>query len=728
MNKKGILLASSAMMASIVVGGPVTAQTAGDRGNTIETVVVTAEHVATNAQKTPIALTVYTGAQLSAAGVHGMRSLAAIDPSVNVTSNYGSFYVAIRGIASQNVSELGDPAVAIARDGFYTNQSYGVQAAMYDLQRIEILKGPQGTLSGRNAVGGLVNIITQKPQQDFGGYISLTGGSYALFGAEGAINVPLGDKVQLRLSGLFRRHDGYRKVTGGANQRGDDENTASGRVMLAFEPFTGFRGLAWYQYQVINQVGDISEETPLGVVTPLTNTQTWSKPSPTHTYLSDSLIRWQFSYDRLPLGLTLTYLGGYDEVRYGQNLGAAGSYPATRQFNSRNNPRTWNHEVRIATPVGRRFFFQGGYYHSNDSNFVSTGIYDLQMDPPFAGTSRDYSHTYGLYFDYPSITTQSDAVYGQGSYKITSQLKFSLGARYTWDKKFREGTSTLFLPALISPFAPNKKIVNSGEGNVAESQATYHVGLDYTPTDNTLIYAKFDTGYKVGGFTQHGTSPTVSYGPEKVKSYELGTKNTLMNRRLQLNADAFYMDYTGYQAQQQSAVLAGQGTFNVGSAKIYGAELEVVALLPEDNRFNLNATYLHTRFGNNITVEDGNGVPWAIGGNRLPNAPEFVATAGFEHEFAFTGGTLSARIEGKYSTSYYFSVFNTPDTEQKSYATGNASLTYMPDDANWSLQAYAHNFTDETVLAFAERNFNSMLNSYEFAPPATFGLRARYNF
>jgi iron complex outermembrane receptor protein len=164
------------------------------------------------------------------------------------------------------------------------------------------------------------------------------------------------------------------------------------------------------------------------------------------------------------------------------------------------------------------------------------------------------------------------------------------------------------------------------------------------------------------------------------------------------------------------------GTFNVGSAKIYGAELQAVALFGEGGRIDLNAAWLHTRFGDNITVTDGGGTDRQIGGHQLPNAPKLVS-GGIEYAIPAFGGTLTPRADAKYSSSFYYSVFNTADTQSRPYLTGNLSLQFAPQGAQWNIQAFVRNVTDKVVLANAAQNFNSNTNTYQFQPPRTYGVR-----
>jgi iron complex outermembrane receptor protein len=690
-------------------------------------VVVTANRVRSNAQTTAVALNVYNGAALAEAGVSNVQSLQAIDPSINVTSNNGGAYVAVRGIASTDVTETGDPAVPIARDGFFTNRSFSVASSMYDVERIEVLKGPQGTLFGRNSTGGLINVITAKPREEFGGFVSADVGNYNTVNLEGAVNVPVSDKVQMRFSALERHHTGYRNLTG-VNLRGDDEGSKSGRLQVAFQPIPGFQGLLSYQKDKIDAVGDVAFIAPLGKVTPIVDAKTFPGYAPTLTKIDGHRTRWEFSYDRLPWDLTLTYAGGLDSQEYHHRTDATGpSYPATRQFIQGEQPDTRNHEIRLSTPQKGQFTAQAGYFYFTERNIIDSGVYNLAMSP---GIPIDFSNTYGIKFDYV-IRTKTEGLFSQVSWNVTPALKLTVGGRYSRDEKVRTGQARVLLGALVSPFIPVPAFPTPGDGYMKESKPTYQVGLDYTLTPQNFLYAKYATGYKAGGFNSNGSAAPVPYNAESVKSFEFGSKNQFWNRQVKLNVAAFYQDYQNYQASQASdALSSGAGVFNVGKAKIKGLEGELLVTVPDVARFDVNATLLNTHFGNGISVSDGGVPPTAhdIGGNQLPNAPKFVMTAGVQRSFNVAAGELTARLSAKYSSDYYYSVFNNADERSPSYTTLNALLKYRRESSNWEFQAYANNLTDRVVLANAQRNYTGQIQSIQFQPPRTYGVRARYDF
>jgi iron complex outermembrane receptor protein len=686
----------------------------------IEEVVVTAQRQQSNAQTTPIAMTVYSAAAIQSQGIHDIASLSHVDPSVQFTPSNGAGYVSVRGIASTDLTEIGDPAVPVARDGFFTNRSYSLQASLYDVQQIEVLKGPQGTLFGRNSTGGLISIITQRPTHGYGGYVSAERGDFDTLNLEGAVNVPLSDKVQLRLSALSRYHAGYRN-NGVAFDGGDDDHSRSIRAQLAAQPFDGFNALVNAQMDETHNVGDIARNTAFGVAPPTSSAKTFPVSTQALNRMEASRYHWEFSYAKLPMDATITYLGGYDEVHWKHALDATPfGTPAggdLRQFRQQEHPITQNHEVRIASAADQRLTWQFGYFHFSELN--------TPLDSRLIHVGSAFNGLDTIHFTY-RINSVSDAGFGQISYKLTDNLKLTGGARYTRDEKTRTGNAELNLNVAtggaVPAFVPH--IITPGNGHVVESKPTWHAGLDYQVTPHSLLYAKYDTGFKSGGFNSNGQSASVNYGPETVTAYEVGSKNRFFDSALQLNGSAYYMDYLGYQASQFTPALGGgPGVQNAGSARIYGVDVDAI-WLSSIGKFDANATWNHARFTVFKAVNSAGTATVSLAGNALPVAPDFAASVGFEHKFDVGSGSITGRIDGQYKSKYYFSFFNFADTAQKAYSTGNLSATYRPgEDARWDVQFYVRNFTDQVVFANVTQNTNSNSETTEYAPPRTYGVK-----
>lgn len=739
-----VLLSTSAMAVPMAAHAQASPQVAEDaaaqnpgqnQGTGLGDIIVTANRTASDAQDTPTALNVYSGDALRDAGISSVRDLSLIDPSVNISPSGGAAFVAVRGIASTDVTEIGDPSVPIARDGFYTNRPFAINASMYDLARIEVLKGPQGTLNGRNSTGGLVSIITNRPQFKNGGYASAEVGNYGTLNGEMGANLALTDSFAIRASGTMITHDGYRKIAG-PSREGDDENFASGRIQALYQS-GGLSAWVSYQHDSRDVNGDAVLNSTLGGPKPDLKNPQFTSSTPIMTKLEGDRVRWELSY-ATDSNLSFTYAGGYDRQNWRNVLDATGpAYPyATRQFRQHETPKTWNHEFRVANDSASKLFFQAGYFRFEENNTVDSGIYNNDATGDFATggplEALGQPDRYSLKFDY-KIKTLSQAVFGQVEYDLTDTLEISLGGRYTWDEKRRTGQAVLNLAALVNPFITAPLITTPGNGSLKDSQPTWHAGLNFRPRPDTLIYAKYDRGYKSGGFNSNGSAATVPYDAEQLDAFEIGTKNSLLGNSLQINASAFYSNYRGYQASQTAQAYPDSnetlsGIFNVGSAKIFGVEGEVKALLGEHTRVGINGAYLHTKFGSGISVNDGDGNPQDISGNRLPNSPSFTVTASLDQDVPLSSGKITAHVDGKYSSKYYFSVFNLEDISTASFFLANASLGYEPDVGGWKVQAYVRNIFDKNVLAYAQQNFNSFINSYQFQPPRTYGVRASVSF
>jgi iron complex outermembrane receptor protein len=708
-------------------------------------IIITAQRTASSAQKTPIAINVYTGKDLASAGVTNVVNLQAVDPSINVTTSTGAAYVAVRGIASTDVTETGDPAVSIARDDFFTNRSFSIATSMYDLERVEVLKGPQGTLFGRNSTGGLIQLITRKPGNTFEADGSLEVGDYNEFNADLGLDLPVSDALQFRFAGIRHYHEGYRKldVVGG---RGDDDDTWSGRATMAFQPFHGLKGWVQYQHDDIDDVGDVAMILPLGVRPDGLSAKHFANYAPTHNRLKGDRVRWEVSYEELPGHLTLFYAGGWDKQKWRHQLDATSVDPTgapagqVSVFRQAENPTTWNHEVRLATSQDGPFTAQVGYFHFYENNSpLDSGL--VQLSGPFTGD-------YLIHFLY-GVKTKSDAVFGQFGFRPIDTVRITAGARYTWDSKLRTGASNLRcdvagIPPFLWPIIgcngtpPTLTVATPAGGEkYKEHHPTFHLGVDWSATPRNLLYAKFDTGYKAGGFNSNGSAQPVPYGPETVQAWEVGSKNRFFDNHLQLNVDGFYQLYNGYQASQSTTIINGaaQGIFNVGKARITGAEAQFVASLG-NFRADANATLLDTKIThvNEPGITRGSGVtvpPSEIEGNHLPNAPGFVVTGGIEYAIDAGSVTFTPRLDGKYSTSYYYSVFNDQDTKQRSFATLNASLNIVPHNLPFEALLFVRNLTDKKVFANAMEQFVSTpfpINEYEFQPPRTYGVRLSFKW
>ncbi len=673
---------------------------------TLAEVVVTAEKRVSSEQKTPIAMSVFSTEELQRNGVGNLSDLTSIAPSVAIGKGNATQVVTIRGVSSRDTTETGDPAVAVSVDGFYFQRAIGLADSVFDLERVEVLRGPQGTLYGRNATGGAINFITAKPTREFEGRASVNFGNYDQTSFEGALNVPLSDRVQMRASFYTRSHDGFRENA--PAQDGDDADAKAARLHVQFEPTDQFTALLTAEFSKLGGVGPAVYGSPLvfdgtGNVVhekpPLPkDAKEWPMSLPTGFMDSTSKsLRWKFDYD---FGaMDLTYLGGYRRLDYHANTDLDGVEDLGFYFQVNEKPTTWNHELRLSSKADTALTWQVGSFYFEEKNDLLSFFQNYNVPSPPANL---------FIFTYPDIVAKSSAVFGQGGYNITDTFKLEAGIRYTKDKKRRVGSLNYGSGVLLQDAASTS------------SETTYHLSANWQATPTNLLYAKYATGYKAGGFTD-----AAPYDPESIKSYEIGSKNRFRGNTVQLNAAAFYYDYTD---QQISQFTDGQ-TFirNAGKSEIYGIELDGSALLTKDDRIDGYIGYLHAEF-KDFALAAGS-INVQLAGNRPPQSPRLSATVGYQHRFSLANGaSLTARVQSRYEAVSYLTVYNYANDRQGGYNRSDAILTYAASDDKWSVEAYGRNLENKRVLAAAQENGLWGTYNYQFLDPRTYGVRVNVNW
>jgi iron complex outermembrane receptor protein len=707
----------------------------------LEEVVVTAEKREAPASKTPIAMDVFTTEQIKQQGIHDIGSLSQVDPALQfgngVTANA---FLTLRGVSSRDTSEIGDPAVPVGIDSFFMDRLYNLNQSIYDLDRVEVLRGPQGTLYGRNAIGGVVNFYTKRPTNDDEGYASVDFGNYNTVNTEGAVNAVVSDKVQVRAAWGTYSHSGYFYQPLADAHYGDDDSK-SARLSVAFQPFDGFTGLIYGQYLNVGGNGpgfqlypfaynaagtDILHTTPAGI-----GPNNSYGVTPFSLNIRDYRFHWEFKETSLPWDMSLTYLGGYDATVFTQFEDLDNLAAGTRaKFGGTNTPKTQNHELRLASAADQRLTWQGGLFYFRETNAID-GAYSV------GGPDGAYLPAY--VFPYPSVTSDSYAVYGQAGFKIVPELNLSLGARETHDEKSRVGTAYL-TSAFFGGTATTPIISIPEDGSASWSKFTWHAGLEWTPTDDLLAYAKVDTGYKAGGFNSTGTSASIPYGPETATNYEIGLKQALLDNRMRVSGSVFYDDYKGYQASLGTCPTCTNtgvaGIQNAGDAVMKGVEGEITALVEPIGKFNLSADYLSAvfkKFDATLQEYEPNGsstvVPVDLAGNTLIQSPRWSLGAGLEHNWDLSNnGGLMARIQTSFRTAQYFSNYDFADLRQGNYTVSDAMLVYTAPSDRYEVQGYVRNLENSTYLTFAAEEGTASGYEYTFGAPRTYGVKFTVRF
>lgn len=706
------------------------AQASAAKSDGIEEVVVTAQKRAQNLQDVGIAVTALGADALASIGHQDITALTTFVPSVQVNQYSPTITVFnIRGVSQNDFSDSQEAPIAFYNDEVYVSALGAISGQNFDLQRIEVLRGPQGTLFGRNATGGLIQIITKKPTDYLDGYASLTFGSYGQIASEAAIGGPLSDTVRGRLSFASDNHDGYIKNLTGKNAGGERFYAVRGQLEADLSPrdtllikLQGLRNDHSTSGGEYTHVSAGYNSDGLGyALAPTENFWGTCPGCDAFGYKSPSSSPYVVSYDRNGFfdrtywsataryqhefnNMQLVSITDYQHLmkRYGEDTDMSplpifnyDTYQKLHQFSQ---------EVRLSGDSEKLNWVVGAY------GLVIGTDNAYQVDArPILGFIENYGG---------KQDTSSAAVFGQGEYHFTKTLSFTLGGRYSWDWKsynFRHaenGATDFVFNKATYPTLADKTFKNySGK-----------VELQYKPNKNALYYASISRGTKSGGFGVIAFGPfdpaKLPYNQEVLTNYEGGFKLTLANNRMTLNGDIFHYNYHNYQAF--SIVGLSQYITN-HEARVNGAELEVTAVPVEGVQLTGFASYLDT-------VVHGIVLPFGRTTDRkMPQAPAWSVGASAQYSFPLSSGVMTLQTHWKYNTSQYFSTFNSPIDYEPAYAVGNVRLSFQPNSGKWQAAFFVNNVTDKAYRLYDLDLGNALgLANQTYARPRWFGGTLTY--
>lgn len=677
-------------------------------GSVISDIVVTAQKRSESVQKIPLAVTAISADTLKTFSTSDVRRLQDYVPSLRLSTNGAGTQINIRGIGNSSDGGNGDPAAAFNLDGVYLARPQASTSILYDIDRVEVLRGPQGTLYGRNADAGAINVVTTKPAFTFGGNGEMEVGNYGLIRATGALNVPVSDTLAIRGAFQVVGRDGY--ISNGTS----DADTLAGRLHVLWKPDDATSVLL---------TGDYSRQGGLGsqqvvLLTPRDEADKFKSDIPSQGFvLKGDGWSGTMTVDHDFGPLTGTVIASHREQQTDQRGYAAGLTYTTSYIDSKVN----SVEARLGSNGGPLTWTAGLYYFREQQAY----LLNFQLAP-----------TLGLYTSYPDFTTTSVAAFGQASYPILPGLRLTAGARYTSDtKKAQDGTFGLDVMPVVGRGGLGPILTaSSTNSNKNWKDFSWKLGIDGDIADGVLGYANVAKGYKAGGFFS-GLPPTNTYDPEKLIAYAAGIKSTLFDRKLRFNAEAFYWDYTNYQISSLGLLDSPPNppgalsliVRNAGKAEIYGIETETVFAATPHDRFTLNLSYLHATFTNLVVAGQPGQSTGDFSGNRLPHAPDWSGTIGYQHDFDLAnGGQVTAaaqtHAESRQYLLYFYSNAPGPGTEQKGYTMSSASLGYHAPDDLWHLSFYVKNIENRAVANISAESPSEPGNFYgELNPPRTYG-------
>ncbi len=705
--------------------------------NALEEVVVTATKRSVALQDLAGSANVLGADKLGPGGIQEVRDMQVDIPNLSLGDQFGFARVFMRGIGMTSIDIGGEGAVAFLQDGAIVPRPAAQLMGMFDLDQVEVLRGPQGTLYGRGATAGAINMVTAKPGRELGGYLSVTAGNYSLAQFKGAIDVPMGDALSMRLAGSLDSRDGYgNNIFTGSDI--NDRDASAYRATFVYDaggPLTATLSAQYYEeddnnyaFSYFGQSEGSNIPVPFGVPILGGNTVGMvgggfydinSDQEPINDrdgQLINLTIDYAFN-DRWSLkSITSSQsmdrflrddLDSTDANLFGQN-----NY--TEESDSFGQELILNYSSDRIDVLGGVMYFEEDLY--GEVRVPLTNLCFL-LAPAACGTPIGDFLNGGNYLQDGDVDIEAWGAYVEANYSISDKWSVIAGLRYNYEE--RDGTGSFIFDAISLNVPTNQR--------ESWNDLTPRITLQYSPNDNMLLYATYTEAFKSGVINTGSTSPPLD--PETVDAFEVGLKGQNASGTLRYSVAAFFYDYQDMQisfVDETSTV----STVNAAEAENSGIELEVDGSLGNGFAFDFYLTYLNAEYQEFFNGDYANGFAITdLSGNTLPNAPESTAKLGLTWEGAVGGGTLTVRGEAYYQDDVYFTEWNRKDAFQKSYEQFNASVDYSWND-QWLLSLWGRNLSDEEVMSnnIITAPLYDSLRVGAVLPPRTYGATVTYQF
>jgi len=688
-------------------------------------IVVTAQRRSQSLQDVPVTVTVFGADEIQDARIQQVDDVVTRTVGLQFDAFPASQpRLAVRGIGSSDRGAAGDPSSAVFIDDIYLGRPAAIAFDAFDIERIEVLKGPQGTLFGRNVVGGAINVITAKP--DTGGVdasAELTYGNYERLDAAAFVNLPFARNTgAIRVSGAYRSHDGYvRNAFLGEDV--EDQDTLSGRVQLYGEVTSDFSALFTIdgtRDRATGPANHVLERDPSDPLSALYSVF----PDPDVTYGTqvgyqnrDTFgVRGELNYN-LAFG-TLTFVGSYRDLSYSVGYdfdGGNAQNPASPGFNRVNisggneeQAELSSQELRFSSRADSPFDWVVGFYHYNQQ-VVREDVFTLDT---FVVAPIPLTEIYDQ-----DASLDSIAVFGDATVPLTDSFSVVGGVRYTRDDKTYHIANT----RSMAPLRGNSffDVTTSADFDAV----TWRAGVNFQPNGDHLLYAMVSRGFKSGGFQEtpsDAADAAAAYNPETATQYEIGQKSRFFDGRVIWNNTFFYIDYTDLQTRQ---VGAGGAIFttNAGQATIKGYETQLNVRLP--GGFGLSGAYAYTDARLDQYVE--NGVD--LSGNRISRTPEHKVSLSPSYTYSFAGGpSVTLAADYRYESLIYDDNSNLPPEIRPAAHYIDARLVVEGIADHFTLSLWGKNLTDERTRTFQSVFLGANFGAYN--PPRTYGATLRWTY
>jgi iron complex outermembrane receptor protein len=715
---------------------------------TIEEITVTAQKRTEDLQRVPLSVTAFSSEDVDRIGLTAIQKLDAHVPGLTVTDN-GLFdkVMVIRGVgneAARNRSTISGVAYHI--DGIFIGSISGLMQDFLDVERIEVLRGPQGTVFGQNATGGTVNIITRQPViGEFTGHADVQVGTYDQVYTRAYMNVPINETMAARAAIQYLKHDSFTDNLSIPGADLENEDNLTGRIQFLWQPLDNLS--ATLRAQLFDtETGDRAQKN---VRDPTSDARELRQDFEATWDFDSKIYSMELKYD-LPWA-TFKSISSIqdDQTQHNRDADRSDGFFLPRMDGPFQTAkiRTWTQEVNITSsgeqplPVD---WIVGFFYYDYDFNVHSVEFVDRNNDNVaiinYYGPERGFTSTVDFF-------RESWSVFGQLTYHLTDTVRITGGARYTEDE--------LELNNYGFPVLPEPRIVQV----LKDEEVTGRANIEWDVLEDSMFYGGWSRGYKPGGASTlltPGNIVPLTFGATKVDAYEVGLKNRLFDDRVQLNVAGYYYDYKNLQFLNDDPIPFRGGVDSLPEAEVWGVDLEVSALLTDNLRLDANFSFNDTEITADKLALDVAAYQPAqqallaqgfslfspqviaaraaqvqnVNGNELPKAPQYIANVSLSHILEIAGfGNLTSTLSYQFRDEMQNLVFNNPSDSIPSFDLWNAHFLYEPNNAAWYLEFAVNNLGDsDSIQSLNTDVFGVGATSRIYVPPRQFLVRLGYDF
>lgn len=712
----------------------------GEEAREIEEVVVTATKRSQTLEDLAAAANVLGGDEVRAAEINNVRDIVAEVPNLSIGDQFGFARVFMRGIGMTSIDIGGEGAVSFLQDGAIIPRPAAQLMGMFDLKQLEVLRGPQGTLYGRGATAGAINMATAQPGDQFGGFIDLTAGNYDLMSLEGAVDVPLSEALKLRLATRIEQRDGYgENLFSGEDV--DDRDAQAFRGTLVYDSGGRWDATLSAQYYeeddhnyAFHYFGLSEGSLPISPLAgPILGGRTVQEVGgdPYYDINSDQealnerdgyMINLTLNID-LSQSLSLRSISSIQEMdRFLRDDLDSTDANLFGQNNYDEESESFSQEFILNYDADRFSVLAGVMYLEEDlygQVLVPLTNVCFLLAPTLCGTPAGDALNAGRYQQDGDVDIEAWGVFAEVNWNLSDRWTVIAGLRYNDEE--RTGTGSFVFDAAGFDVAT--------DASDSWSDVTPRLTLQYDVGDSSMVYVTYTEAFKSGVINTGSVSPPLD--PETVEAFEAGFKGQTADNRVSYSIAAFAYDYEDLQisfVDENSTVT----TVNAAEAENYGVEVELSATLGSGLSMDIFATYLSAEYEEFFNGDYANDFEIAdLSGNTLPNAPEYTAKLGVGYETQLGAGMLRLYGEVYWQDDVYFTEWNRTDAFQEDYTLVNASIDYMFGPSyRWTATLWSRNLTDEEIFSnnIITAPLYDSLRVGSMLPPRTYGASLRYDF